>query len=248
MSDTPARADQLPLPDASDMSYRNADGRFDYESLSSENAQALRERGDRIRTAVQTTAVAIIAIGAELIAAKKTLGHGRFVHWVETECGFSLRSAQNYMKICRLAGKCATVAHLPPNVVYKITRRRVRRELLGKLSTRGSGDGEISEAELDSLCKECNEIHNARRNPARAPSHLRRRPAAAPRERPSPALNGLTKTEYAQLSARYIMENFGRSGAGMICLMAENDTFHETARILRLERRRLEFDQRFEDL
>ncbi len=58
---------------------------------------------------------AICDIGVQLCGAKLKLGHGQFVQWVESECGFSLRSAQNYMRASEFAAdKYATVALLPP--------------------------------------------------------------------------------------------------------------------------------------
>src|SRR5258708_4658170 len=149
MSDTLAHADHLPVPHAGDLRQRKIIDGFDYESLSPEDAQALRERSTRIRSEVKKTALSIVAIGCELIAVKKTLEHGQFVQWVETEFGFSLRSAQNYMRICRLARKCEIVAHLPPSMAYRITRKRIPRELLNRMSARASGDGEISGTEFD---------------------------------------------------------------------------------------------------
>jgi hypothetical protein len=44
MSGTFADADHLPVPHAGDLSHRKTIGGFDYESVSPEEAEALRER------------------------------------------------------------------------------------------------------------------------------------------------------------------------------------------------------------
>jgi len=40
-----------------------------------------------------------LAVGDALNRAKKLAGHGRWRHWLETECGLSERSAQAYMRL-----------------------------------------------------------------------------------------------------------------------------------------------------
>jgi Protein of unknown function (DUF3102) len=87
---------------------------FDYASLSSpQTAEFLRKRATRIRQGVKSTVESICDIGVQLCGAKRMLGHGQFVQWVESECGFSPRSAQNYMRASEFADKYATVALLP---------------------------------------------------------------------------------------------------------------------------------------
>jgi hypothetical protein len=90
-------------------------GDFDYGSLSPEIADALREHTARIRHQVKATTTAIVWIGRDLLAVKQMLEHGQFVQWVEKECGFSIRTAQNYMRVAEFfEGKSATVALLSP--------------------------------------------------------------------------------------------------------------------------------------
>jgi hypothetical protein len=127
------------LPDMA-VHRRDANG-FDYRSLSSEDAQDVRECRSRICTEVMKTAATVIAIGCELIAVKKTLRHGAFGLWVESECGFSLGSAQNYMRVARLADKNATVAYLPLVTSYRMTGQRSSRWMLIAAAERAE-DGE----------------------------------------------------------------------------------------------------------
>jgi hypothetical protein len=128
--DLPIHADRLPSIAVNPASAVKGVRRFDYGSLPPEKTQALQESRTRIHTEIKKTAESAIAIGGELIAAKKTLPHGRFQAWVEPECGFSLRTAQNYMRTARLVAKNANFAHLPLNTLYRMGGRRISRWML----------------------------------------------------------------------------------------------------------------------
>lgn len=62
----------------------------------------------------------IIAIGGLLREAKLQLRHGAFGPWLASEFDFSERTAQNYMRAHKFAGKNATVADLKltPSALY----------------------------------------------------------------------------------------------------------------------------------
>jgi hypothetical protein len=67
------------------------------------------------------------------------LGHGQFVQWLESECGFSLRSARNYMRASEFAAdKNATIARLPPATLYRLSAKNThRKSSLGSWRARG---------------------------------------------------------------------------------------------------------------
>jgi Protein of unknown function (DUF3102) len=89
---------------------------FDYGSVPSSVMKFLQSQAERIR---RSCAKSIIQTGKDLIAAKHYLSHGAFRRWVESEIGIPARTAQAYMKVTQWAsGKSATVAHLPPSVLY----------------------------------------------------------------------------------------------------------------------------------
>ena len=68
---------------------------------------------------------AIIDIGRDLLVAKQTLPHGRFLPWVKAECGFAPRTAQNYMRVAEFAdGKCETVSLLTPTAIYALSSKK----------------------------------------------------------------------------------------------------------------------------
>ena len=129
---------------------------FDYGSLSPEVAEALREKTDRIRHQVKATATAIVWIGRDLTAVKQMLGHGQFVRWVESECGFSARTAQNYMRVAEfLEGKSATVALLPPATLYRLSAKNAPPEVVAAVTERAAA-GKISEADVAQIFAEYN--------------------------------------------------------------------------------------------
>ncbi len=138
--------------------------RFDFGSLPPEDAQTVRECGERIRAAMKKIAESVIAIGRELDVVKKTLGHGRFQAFVQTVCGFSLRTAQNYMRVARLAAKNANVAFLPLGTAYRMGGRRTSRWMLNTAAGRVADGEEMTEAAVELQYRM---LLNARRRRAR---------------------------------------------------------------------------------
>lgn len=98
--------------------------RFDYDGVPSMKAAALRAEASRIRKLLRSTVPTIIEVGHALFAAKEQVGHGKFSDWVDAECGFSLSSAENYMRVAEKFGdKIATVANLSPTTVYRLAAK-----------------------------------------------------------------------------------------------------------------------------
>jgi hypothetical protein len=94
---------------------------FDYSTLSSAVADFLRGQTHRI---CRQSGTSIVNIGKDLIAAKHHLSHGAFLKWVEFEVGLPARTAQAYMQMAQWATrKNASVAHLPPSLLYLLSAR-----------------------------------------------------------------------------------------------------------------------------
>jgi hypothetical protein len=55
------------------------------------------------------------AAGELLLQAKKQVGHGQWMKWLEAKCGLSPRQAQKYVQIAKNWVKCAPGAHLTIN-------------------------------------------------------------------------------------------------------------------------------------
>jgi hypothetical protein len=99
---------------------------FDYESLSPAVAKFLRGQAVRIRQGYTTS---IIQIGKALIEAKRHLPHGGFGCWVRLEAGIPMRTAQVYMQVAQWAkDKNATIAQLPPSILYMLSGRSTPEE------------------------------------------------------------------------------------------------------------------------
>jgi hypothetical protein len=66
---------------------------------------AIRKGHSEVETALLTAVVRAIETGKSLIAAKKQVGHGNFENYVSIECRFTVRTAQNYMRLAKHEAK-----------------------------------------------------------------------------------------------------------------------------------------------
>lgn len=64
-------------------------------------AADLHETAERIRSLRTKATEHAVEIGRELARVKASLPHGAFVKWVEKECQFKIRTAQDLMKLAR---------------------------------------------------------------------------------------------------------------------------------------------------
>ena len=77
---------------------------FKYELLETKVADRLRLAADRIRQKVKQTTDDIIAIGKDILGVKEALPHGQFGHWLDTEFGWTERTARNFMAVAERFG------------------------------------------------------------------------------------------------------------------------------------------------
>jgi hypothetical protein len=118
---------------------------FDYANVAPDLASNLQARAERIRGRTKSITAAILEIGRDLIAVKrkKILDHGLFGKWVEAECGFTLRSAENYIRAAEFAeGKNETISLLAPTTVYKLAARSAPPEVVEAVVAKAAA-GEI---------------------------------------------------------------------------------------------------------
>ena len=96
----------------------------------------LQEAAGRIKALHKQATEHALEIGRELLRIKAALPHGAFAKWVEKECEFKIRMAQNYMTLARAAGTSAEIALLPstlrvylsnstPSTVRQLVKRRL---------------------------------------------------------------------------------------------------------------------------
>jgi hypothetical protein len=246
-SGIPVHANRLPAIVVHDA---GVSGSFDYRSLSAEDAQVVRACGARIRTEMKTTADAVIAIGRELIAVKKSLPHGSFEAWVESECGFSVRSAQNYMRVARHAAKNATVAHLPLATSYRMTGRRTSRWVLNAAAERAIDGKKMSEVEIERLYKMFLDSKARRHRKSRGlvqHADIRRSAqklrAQIPQQSPRADVpdeisrasfnDSPSRAELAEQSAQWILARCGQEFALSLIAMHDKGRLGEAVRVLK---------------
>lgn len=133
---------------------------FDYPALSDSTLESkARDAADKIR---ELQRGAVLDIGRELLSMKAALPHGKFDEWVEAEFNWSKSTALNYMRVASEFGdKYATVAYLPPSVVYQLASPStppVVREAVMQVQ-----DGQqISAASVKSMIKEARTIEQSK--------------------------------------------------------------------------------------
>ncbi|MDE5464714.1 DUF3102 domain-containing protein [Bradyrhizobium sp. CSS354] len=90
----------------------------------------LQELAEEIRDRSRSTTAAVIAIGVALARGKDRIRHGEFAKWVAEQCGFTARTAQNYMLAAALAAKYEIVSLLTPAALYRLAAPKTPEALL----------------------------------------------------------------------------------------------------------------------
>jgi hypothetical protein len=120
---------QIPLPNSGRKVAASVPA-FDYAAMAPELANKLKKQAARIKKQMKATTAAIIEIGRDLIAVKQHLEHGQFGSWVESECGFTTRTARNYMRAAEFAeGKSETISDLSPTCLYLLATKSTPTEI-----------------------------------------------------------------------------------------------------------------------
>lgn len=95
---------------------------FDYSQLAPDVRRDVEAASRRLHELEHQTAANVIEMGQHLIEVKSQLPHGSFLPWLEAEFGWSVRTAQNFMRVAETFGdKSETVAHLSVNVLYALS-------------------------------------------------------------------------------------------------------------------------------
>ena len=155
---------------------------FDYDEVPPVTAATLRAQAARIRKLVKTTTSTIIEVGRDLAAVKAHLKHGQFGDWVEAECGFSLRTAENYIRAKEFAeGKSATVALLNPGTVYRLAAKGTPPELVDAVVERAAKGVVVTDREVIAALDEAR--HQKREKARRQKSALQKSSSKKRREK-----------------------------------------------------------------
>jgi hypothetical protein len=127
---------------------------FDYSAIPADKVTALRAQASHIRGFVKTHTAAVIEAGLDLIAVKQTLP-GQFGQWVTAECGFSLATAENFMRAAKFAeGRIATVTILMPATVYKLARKSTPIEIVNAVMDRAMQGEVVPERDVKDALEE----------------------------------------------------------------------------------------------
>lgn len=108
---------------------------FDYAGLEPAVAEQAREHAAWVRDtygALQATTMETVAeIGQRLLLARQTVGHGKFMPWVQAECGFSHSTALRMMDVAENIGadQVRHVTNLPASFVYKVAAKSTPPEI-----------------------------------------------------------------------------------------------------------------------
>lgn len=93
--------------------------RYNYEEISPEHREEVREAAIDIRQRTKRASDDILAVGQRLLKVKALIPHGKFETWAEEEFGMSKRTAQSLMSVAsRFGGKNETVSFLGTSVLY----------------------------------------------------------------------------------------------------------------------------------
>lgn len=156
---------------------------FDYAGIPPAGILVLRAASTEIRTRIKRQNEAIIATGEQLRTAKELL-QGRFVEWIGTELDMSVRTAQNYMRAAEVWSlECATVAHLPPNILYLTAAKSTPDEVRAEIVTAFKGGQRLDAATIEGRVREARHKAEEERRTAKIPPEKRKRMAAAEKRR-----------------------------------------------------------------
>lgn len=96
---------------------------FDYSEIDKDPKAKLIYCAGEINKQKEIVGKTIVVIGEMLSTAQEQLaqhGKGTFQNWVQSECGFSIRTAYNYLSAFRVFGDCATVAQMEDSALYAL--------------------------------------------------------------------------------------------------------------------------------
>ncbi len=108
-----------------------------------EHAEAIRRLGKRVFSDV-------IEIGERLSKARSLIAHGHWLQWLETEFGWSVDTAQNFVNVAAAAGKFGNFRNLnvPVSALYLLARRSTPDEARVEIIERSNAGEKFSHAEV----------------------------------------------------------------------------------------------------
>src|SRR4051794_18823419 len=110
---------------------------FDYTALEETVRSQLKTILTTIRRNSRSSTKAIQTIGMALLDAKQHLDHGQLKAWVVSQCGFSMRTAERYMRVAEVfEDKYDFVSHLQPSTIYRLSAKSMSADIVGQVLAR----------------------------------------------------------------------------------------------------------------
>jgi hypothetical protein len=203
---------------------------FDYSVLSVEIASRLRQQAARIRGRLGKTSQELIDIGRDLLAAKEhVLERGQFTRWIEAEVRISVRAAQDYMAMARLAeAKGATVALLPPKTVQRLAAKSAPGEVVTAIVERARGGEILLDNVVETMIREARDEKRQAEREAKKPEQAkRRRKAQEAQKREWQEEKRRREQKTAEIAARLRRELGNEGLAVVIAAFSDHDIWAE---------------------
>jgi hypothetical protein len=128
---------------------------FDYDELPYGEADALKLAAERIKTNGRRIIEDIVEIGRDLIDAKRRIGHGKFLMWIEASFGMSDDTARNFMNVANVYGdKVRIVRNLPLGAIYALSAPSTPESVRAEVAERAAHGESITASEISRLKKE----------------------------------------------------------------------------------------------
>jgi hypothetical protein len=145
---------------------------------------ALCEHADAIRGIRKQTVDGIIEIGRRLVEAKKIVGHGAWLPWLEREFGWSDRTARNFINVHEMVRerKLETVSNLkiPLKSLYLLAAPGTSDEVCQQMLDRAANGETVSAAEIKAAKDANGGAPSVQRIKMRPPEPSVTEPIAAP--------------------------------------------------------------------
>lgn len=123
--------------------------RFAYSDLAPDTRSIVEAATDRLHTLERKTGEQIIEMGQELIRVKQALGHGLFGAWLESEFGWTDRTAQNFMNVAeKFAGKTENFAHFAPSALYALASGSVPQEIRDEFTAKAEAGERVTHQDV----------------------------------------------------------------------------------------------------
>jgi hypothetical protein len=97
----------------------------------------------------------VLTIGQRLLEAKDILWHGDFEDWVEMNCRFTARTAENMMNVARrLLDKPEVVSLLPPGILYQLAAPSTNEKVIDVIATRIRDGETLDNADVEKVIRD----------------------------------------------------------------------------------------------